>query len=320
MERRVLAGELGPGPDLGPDPGSPLWISDDCGPPDREVLDDPLWEDEVLARQLAHPLAQDDDGTLVGGAGAGAAPNGGPAAGWWSTADLAVDEAGAAVLRAQQALARAARSVRTAVAADDADEAEWQTGPGGRVTAAEDALTALRSTTAAQRAELAHLLSATAGGGLAERPRIVLTEAVTGALLALTDLPAMRRVATCGAAACRRKPERCDHDLSGRPGIGPPGPADGYRPSAPLDRFVRARDRRCRQPGCRRRVPKAGELDHGRPYPHGPTGAGNLAGYCTGHHRGKHQAPGWRHELAPDGTLTVTTPTGLTVTTVPAPY
>ena len=45
----------------------------------------------------------------------------------------------------------------------------------------------------------------------------------------------------------------------------------------------------------------------------------NLAGYCTGHHRGKHQAPGWHHDLAPDGTLTVTTPTGLTAVTTPPP-
>jgi hypothetical protein len=100
----------------------------------------------------------------------------------------------------------------------------------------------------------------------------------------------------------------------------PPGPTDGYRPSASLDRWVRARDRRCRFPGCRRRVPRGGELDHDRPYPLGPTSAVNLAGYCTGHHRGKHQAPGWRHVLAPDGTLTVTTPTGLTAVTSPPPY
>ena len=37
-------------------------------------------------------------------------------------------------------------------------------------------------------------------------------------------------------------------------------------------------------------------------------------------HRGKHQAPGWTYDLAPDGTLTVTTPTGLTATTTPPPY
>jgi hypothetical protein len=178
----------------------------------------------------------------------------------------------------------------------------------------------LRACSGDQRERLADLLSATGGGGLAERPRIVLTDALSGVLLALTDLPEMRRVGTCRARQCRRDPARCNHDLTGRPGLGPPGPTDGYRPSAPLDRWVRARDRRCRFPGCRRRVPRGGELDHDRPYPLGPTSAANLTGYCTGHHRGKHQAPGWRHVLAPDGTLTVTTPTGLTAVTTPAPY
>ena len=85
-------------------------------------------------------------------------------------------------------------------------------------------------------------------------------------------------------------------------------------------RFVRARDRRCRFPGCRRRVPLGGELDHNIPWPDGATSAGNLEGFCTSHHRGKHQAPGWQYDLAADGTLTVTTPTGLVATTTPPPY
>ncbi|HST96584.1 MAG TPA: hypothetical protein VLJ85_03000 [Geodermatophilus sp.] len=68
-------------------------------------------------------------------------------------------------------------------------------------------------------------------------------------------------------------------------------------------------------------MPRNGELDHHRAYAEGgQTAAANLAGYCTGDHRGKHQAPGWRHDLAPDGTLTVTTPSGLTAVTEPPPY
>jgi hypothetical protein len=67
-------------------------------------------------------------------------------------------------------------------------------------------------------------------------------------------------------------------------------------------------------------VPLRGELDHDTRYPDGPTSAANLAGYCTSDHRGKHQAPGWRHQLAPDGTLTVTTPTGLVAVSTPPPY
>ncbi|HYO35136.1 MAG TPA: HNH endonuclease, partial [Geodermatophilus sp.] len=77
---------------------------------------------------------------------------------------------------------------------------------------------------------------------------------------------------------------------------------------------------RCRFPGCRHRVPRTGELDHHTPWPAGQTSAANLTGYCTSHHRGKHQAPGWTHRLTPDGMLTVTTPTGLTATTTPPPY
>ncbi|MBB3085883.1 HNH endonuclease [Geodermatophilus sabuli] len=147
-----------------------------------------------------------------------------------------------------------------------------------------------------------------------------LTDALTGALRALTDLPGLRAAAHCGAPTCRRRPLTCPHDLIGRPGLSAPGPTDGHRPGAALDRFVRARDRRCRFPGCRRRIPRGGELDHSRPWPAGPTSATDLTGYCTTDHRGRHQAPGWRHTLAPDGTLTATTPTGLTATTTPPPY
>ncbi|MGK5173969.1 HNH endonuclease signature motif containing protein, partial [Geodermatophilus sp. CPCC 205761] len=227
---------------------------------------------------------------------------------------------GAAVHAAGLALGHARRLVGTARAADTAEETAWTTGTGGRLTTAPDALTALAAATDAQRDRLADLLAATAGGGLADRPRLALTDALTGALHTLTDLPGLRAAADCGDPGCHRAPQGCRHDLTGRPGLGTPGPTAGYRPGAALDRFLRARDRRCRFPGCRRRVPRAGELDHHRPWPAGPTSAANLAGYCTTDHRGKHQAPGWRHTLTPDGTLTVTTPTGLTATTTPPPY
>ena len=52
-------------------------------------------------------------------------------------------------------------------------------------------------------------------------------------------------------------------------------------------------------------MPRGGELDHNTPCPDGPTAAENLTGFCTGHHGGKHQAPGRAYDLAPDGTLTV---------------
>jgi hypothetical protein len=45
-----------------------------------------------------------------------------------------------------------------------------------------------------------------------------------------------------------------------------------------------------------------------------------MVGFCTGHHRGKHQAPDLDYVLTPSGTLTVTTTTGLTATTEPPPF
>jgi hypothetical protein len=300
-----------------PAPGDTGWSPG--RPPDSAEWDTGPWGDRGDAVGLEEPgsaapaapssdAAPSPDGTTP------------PGDGWWAAADRAVEEAGTAVHGARLALGAAERMVRTAQRADAADETAWQVSPAGRVNAAPDALTALAGAADSQREELAALLMTTAGGGLADRPRIAVTDATTGALLALTDLPGLRRAGTCGAPACHRRPESCDHDLTGRPGLGAAGPSPGHRPETALDRYGRARDRHCRFPGCRRRIPKAGELDHGVAHPHGPTAAANLAGFCTADHRGKHQAPGWTYRLRPDGTLTVTTPTGLTAVTEPPPY
>jgi hypothetical protein len=235
-------------------------------------------------------------------------------------ADRALLAASAARLRLERAVEDAELAVARACLRDAADEDAWQATTAGRVAAATDILEAMAAAGPEAAAIIGALLQRTGGGGLVERPRIAVVDATSGALLTLTDATELRARAHCGADTCRRTPESCTHDLTGRPGLGPPGPTAGYRPGAALDRFVRARDRRCRFPGCRRRVPRGGELDHDQPYPAGETSAANLAGYCTTDHRGKHQAPGWHHELAADGTLTVTTPTGLTATTTPPPY
>jgi hypothetical protein len=95
---------------------------------------------------------------------------------------------------------------------------------------------------------------------------------------------------------------------------------DRYRPSAALDRAVRARDVTCRFPGCRRSADSAGtDLDHTVPYPAGPTAATNLAVLCRRHHRLKHVA-GWTVTLHPTGTMTWTTPTGRQFLTEPWHY
>ncbi len=86
-----------------------------------------------------------------------------------------------------------------------------------------------------------------------------------------------------------------------------------YRPSTELTALVKARDGRCRFPGCAVAA-RFCDLDHVRPWPAGPTNDTNLLTLCRRHHRIK-QAPGWRLRLAPDGTATFTDPTGRTRTT-----
>ncbi|HEX6445873.1 MAG TPA: DUF222 domain-containing protein [Streptosporangiales bacterium] len=54
-----------------------------------------------------------------------------------------------------------------------------------------------------------------------------------------------------------------------------PGAEPQYRPSPRLDRYVRARDRRCSFPGCTRRARRS-DLDHTIPWPRGDTTAANL--------------------------------------------
>jgi hypothetical protein len=290
------------------------------GPPLEEL--ERLWAG--AARWDGGPGSMDPDGDwcvsapLERGPEPGAVRESEPS--WWAAADRAVDEAGTALLDLDRGLARARRAVEAAERADAADEESREQEPAARMTAAPDVLAALAHASAEQRAALRRLLERTGGGGLVDRPRIAVTDALTGALLALTDARELRTRGACTRRACRNGTEACTHDLTGLPGLGPPGPSPGYRPGADLDRFVRARERRCRQPGCRNRVPRGGELDHHMPWPEGPTSAGNLTGICGNHHRGKHQAPGWRYDLSSDGILTVRTPSELTASTAPAPY
>jgi hypothetical protein len=96
-----------------------------------------------------------------------------------------------------------------------------------------------------------------------------------------------------------------------------PPSVDRYRPTPAHYRYVRTRDRTCRHPGCRNGAGWA-DLDHVVPHADGgPTDCANLCCLCRRHHRLKTHAPGWRFVMAPDGVLSVTTPSGVTRTSRP---
>ncbi|WP_409495904.1 HNH endonuclease signature motif containing protein, partial [Amycolatopsis sp. cmx-11-12] len=72
------------------------------------------------------------------------------------------------------------------------------------------------------------------------------------------------------------------------------------------------------RPICHRPA-QACDLDHSVPWQHGGhTNADDLVSFCRRDHRLKDE-PGWTYQLAPDGTLTVTTPTGQTYDSTPPP-
>jgi Domain of unknown function (DUF222) len=138
--------------------------------------------------------------------------------------------------------------------------------------------------------------------------------------VALTDEHG-RLLATVPAAELARRagrgcPQHPEADC-GCPVLGPPPPTDGYAPTAAQRRFVRTRDRRCRFPNCGQRVGWA-DLDHLIAHARGgTTTCVNLCCACRSHHRLKTFARGWAFRIEPDGTLHVTSPSGITRTTHP---
>ncbi|MDN3496632.1 DUF222 domain-containing protein [Planococcus sp. APC 4015] len=84
---------------------------------------------------------------------------------------------------------------------------------------------------------------------------------------------------------------------------------DTYRPTAELRRLLRARDQRCRFPGCRVPAHRC-DLDHVHDHAlGGATAQANLAHECRRHHVLKHHSA-WTVVLHPDRTMTWTSPTG----------
>src|SRR3954447_6483173 len=100
-------------------------------------------------------------------------------------------------------------------------------------------------------------------------------------------------------------------------GADPPPATDGYTPTRVQREFIRTRDRACRMPNCGQRT---GWADHDHVLPHaagGVTTCTNLCCLCRTDHRLKTFAKGWLFRMEPDGTLHVTTPSGVTRTNRP---
>jgi hypothetical protein len=132
-----------------------------------------------------------------------------------------------------------------------------------------------------------------------------------GALLAVLTPAQLEKLARRGCADHADDVD-CDCPVAGRPAA-----TDAYEPTDAQQVFVKTRDRRCRFPNCGQRVGWA-DLDHVIPHACGAeTSCENLCCLCRSHHRLKTFAPGWRFVMDDDGTLQVTTPSGVTRTTRP---
>ncbi|MBN1097339.1 DUF222 domain-containing protein [Blastococcus sp. TML/C7B] len=157
------------------------------------------------------------------------------------------------------------------------------------------------------------LLARIAALGLQAPARGSLTFALTdetGRLLATTTVAELLRVATRG---CTEHPG----GDCGCPALTPPAATDRYARTTGQERFVSTRDRTCRMPNCGQRVGWT-DLDHVVPHAQGSsTGCANLCCLCRSHHRLKTFARGWVFRMEDDGTLHVTTPSGVTRTTRP---
>jgi hypothetical protein len=131
-----------------------------------------------------------------------------------------------------------------------------------------------------------------------------------GALLAVATDTELRTLARRGCPDHPAGDCRC-------PVLAAPSAIDSYRPTAGLVRYLHTRDRTCRHPGCANKAAWA-DLDHVVPHAEGgATRCENLCCLCRRHHRLKTHAPGWVHTMTADGTLTVTTPSGIARTSRP---
>ena len=138
---------------------------------------------------------------------------------------------------------------------------------------------------------------------------------------AITDRKGRLLATVSGAELVRRTEKGCaehPYDTGCRcPLLDGPSPTGAYEPTAAHQRFVKTRDRRCRFPHCGQRVGWA-DIDHVVAHARGGrTTCSNLCCACRSHHRLKTFARGWAFRMEADGTLYVTSPSGITRTTRP---
>ncbi|WP_165839404.1 HNH endonuclease signature motif containing protein [Klenkia marina] len=146
---------------------------------------------------------------------------------------------------------------------------------------------------------------------------VALTDPGTGRLRAVVTEVELRRAAARGCPQHPTTRARATGSTCGCPVLDAPSATDAYRPTAAQRRFIAARDRGCRHPGCSRPAIWT-DADHVVAHDRGGgTDCGNLCTLCRRHHRLKTLAPGWRFAMSPDGVLSVTTPSGVTRTTRP---
>jgi hypothetical protein len=134
----------------------------------------------------------------------------------------------------------------------------------------------------------------------------------------LTWVPVWALSLTGEPAGCRAATRTC-HPLTGA--LIDPDDAlatEAYTPGERLKRLIRARDGRCRFPGCT--VPaRSCDIDHVQAWPRGPTAAANLMCLCRRHHRVK-QRMRWRVFIGVDATVTWTDPAGAVHITEPVDH
>jgi hypothetical protein len=90
-----------------------------------------------------------------------------------------------------------------------------------------------------------------------------------------------------------------------------------YRPPAAMADHVKATVRSCTAPGCIRPA-HACDLDHVKPFPHGPTSADNLGPACRHHHNCK-TAGDWTVKQTKPDTYLWTGPSGFQFTYIAEP-